>query len=116
MRRGARNDPRPHLQAQVLQLRHVRHFLQQVLQPLLSGVRDVADHIGAQLADTVLPACGDTREGAGTPSDNAQAAAPPFHPARLTDLQGPASEQGRVQERLVLAGARHRADELRVGR
>lgn len=46
-----------HLEALVLQRGHVRHPLQQVLQPCLGGVRDVADHVGPQLAHAELPAC-----------------------------------------------------------
>lgn len=56
-----------HLEDLAPQLCHVGHFLQQVLQPLLSGVGDVADHICRQLAHAkLLPChnrCGETFRG-----------------------------------------------------
>lgn len=67
-----------HLEALVLQRGHVRHPLQQVLQPCLGGVRDVADHVGPQLAHAELPAC-HIRRGRYARSHGAPAA-PPFSP------------------------------------
>lgn len=46
-----------HLEAEVFQLSHLRHFLQQILQPLLRRMGDEVDHVGPQLADAKLLAC-----------------------------------------------------------
>lgn len=46
-----------HLEAEVFQLSHLCHFLQQALQPLLCRVGDEVDHVGPQLADAKLLAC-----------------------------------------------------------
>lgn len=46
-----------HLKSHVLLLGHLRHLSQQVSQSLLCSMRNVVDHICAQLADTKLLTC-----------------------------------------------------------